>query len=155
MKDFFKNNKKRILKILAVIAIIMIAATVWYEIPVTEHITISGEGKIDYPIRFALVTDLHSCYYGKNQSQLIKMIDKEKPDAILMSGDIFDDRLGQKNARIFTKVWEQMTTAYDFGIRDLWIVNVGDIFSNEYPLGYFLDLAYDFDRYGHDIMSYR
>ena len=38
MKDFFKNNKKRILKILAVIAIIMIAATVWYEIPVTEQI---------------------------------------------------------------------------------------------------------------------
>ena len=41
-----------------------------------------------------------------------------------------------------------MTTAYDFGIRDLWIVNVGDIFSNEYPLSFFLDLAYDFDRWG-------
>ena len=41
-----------------------------------------------------------------------------------------------------------MTTAYDNGICELWIVNVGDIFSNEYPLAYFLDLAYDFDRYG-------
>lgn len=54
------------------------------------------------------------------------------------------------NTTHLTKVWEQMTTAYDFGIRDLWIVNVGDIFSNEYPLSYFLDLAYDFDRWGTD-----
>ena len=52
------------------------------------------------------------------------------------------------NTSHLPKVWEQMTTAYDFGIRDLWIVNVGDIFSNEYPLSFFLDLAYDFDRWG-------
>ena len=54
------------------------------------------------------------------------------------------------NTSHLAKVWEQMTTAYDFGIRDLWIVNVGDIFSNEYPLSYFLELAYDFDRWGTD-----
>ncbi|MBR5976105.1 MAG: glycosyl hydrolase 115 family protein [Clostridiales bacterium] len=52
------------------------------------------------------------------------------------------------NTTHLAKVWEQMTMAYDFGIRDLWIVNVGDIFSNEYPLSFFLDLAYDFDRWG-------
>ena len=52
------------------------------------------------------------------------------------------------NTSGLTKTWEQMTTAYDFGIRELWIVNVGDIFSNEYPLSFFLDLAYDFDRWG-------
>ncbi|MBR4430709.1 MAG: glycosyl hydrolase 115 family protein, partial [Clostridiales bacterium] len=52
------------------------------------------------------------------------------------------------NTSNLAKTWEQMTTAYDFGIRDLWIVNVGDIFSNEYPLSFFLDLAYDFDRWG-------
>ena len=52
------------------------------------------------------------------------------------------------NTTHLAKVWEQMTMAYDFGIRDLWIVNVGDIFSNEYPLAFFLDLAYDFDRWG-------
>ncbi len=52
------------------------------------------------------------------------------------------------NTTHLSKVWEQMTMAYDFGIRDLWIVNVGDIFSNEYPLAFFLDLAYDFDRWG-------
>lgn len=52
------------------------------------------------------------------------------------------------NSTYLPKVWEQMSMAYDFGIRDLWIVNVGDIATNEFPLSYFLDLAYDFDTWG-------
>ena len=52
------------------------------------------------------------------------------------------------NSTYLPRVWEQMTTAYEFGVRDLWIVNVGDIFTNEYPLTYFLALAYDYDRWG-------
>ena len=52
------------------------------------------------------------------------------------------------NSSYLPKVWEQMTQAYEFGIRDLWIVNVGDIFTMEYPLSYFLDLAYDYEKWG-------
>lgn len=52
------------------------------------------------------------------------------------------------NSSYLPKVWEQMTTAYEYGIRDLWIVNVGDLFTQEYPLAYFLDLAYDYDKWG-------
>ena len=52
------------------------------------------------------------------------------------------------NSSYLPKVWEQITMAYDFGIRDLWIVNVGDICTQEFPLAYFLDLAYDFDAWG-------
>ena len=48
----------------------------------------------------------------------------------------------------FTKIWEQMCEAYEFGVRDIWIVNVGDIKFHEVPLGYFLSLAYDFDTWG-------
>lgn len=52
------------------------------------------------------------------------------------------------NSSYLPKVWEQMSMAYDFGIRDLWIVNVGDIGTQEFPLSFFLDLAYDFEAYG-------
>lgn len=52
------------------------------------------------------------------------------------------------NSSYLPKVWEQMTMAYDFGVRDLWIVNVGDISTQEFPLSYFLDLAYDFEQWG-------
>jgi len=44
--------------------------------------------EIETPIRIALVTDLHSCYYGENQSELIDAIEVESPDVILMGGDI-------------------------------------------------------------------
>ncbi|WP_055106823.1 glycosyl hydrolase 115 family protein [Paenibacillus ihumii] len=52
------------------------------------------------------------------------------------------------NSSYLPKIWEQMTMAYDFGVRDLWIVNVGDIATQEFPLSYFLDLAYDFETWG-------
>jgi hypothetical protein len=52
------------------------------------------------------------------------------------------------NSSYLPKIWEQMTMAYEFGIRELWIVNVGDICTQEFPLSYFLDLAYDFERWG-------
>lgn len=52
------------------------------------------------------------------------------------------------NSSYLPKIWEQMTMAYDFGVRDLWVVNVGDIATQEFPLSYFLDLAYDFDKWG-------
>jgi len=41
-----------------------------------------------------------------------------------------------------------MCEAYEFGIRDCWIVNVGDLKLHEVPLSYFLSLAYDFDKWG-------
>ncbi|MBP0955334.1 MAG: glycosyl hydrolase 115 family protein [Oscillospiraceae bacterium] len=45
-------------------------------------------------------------------------------------------------------VREQMSAAFEHGVDTLWIVNVGDLALNEVPLSYFLDLAYDFDRWG-------
>lgn len=46
------------------------------------------------------------------------------------------------------KTWEQMSMAYDYGCRNIWIVNVGDFKPMELPISYFLDLAYDFEKYG-------
>lgn len=54
------------------------------------------------------------------------------------------------NSTYLPKVWEQMSMAYDFGVRDIWIVNVGDLKFQELPLSFFMDLAYDFDTYGTD-----
>ncbi|MFC6334110.1 glycosyl hydrolase 115 family protein [Paenibacillus septentrionalis] len=52
------------------------------------------------------------------------------------------------NTTPLEKVWEQLTMAYEYGIRDLWIVNVGDLKPNELPISYFLELAYDFESWG-------
>ena len=52
------------------------------------------------------------------------------------------------NSTPLTAVWEQMTIAYEQGIRDVWMVNVGDLKGNEFPLSYFMALAYDYDTWG-------
>ena len=52
------------------------------------------------------------------------------------------------NSSYLPKIWEQMSMAYDFGVRELWMVNVGDIATQEFPLSFFLDMAYDFDHWG-------
>jgi len=46
------------------------------------------------------------------------------------------------------KIWDQMSVAYNHGIKKMWMVNVGDLKGNEYPLSFFMTLAYDFDRWG-------
>ena len=45
------------------------------------------------------------------------------------------------NSTPLPKVWEQLTMAYEYGIKDLWIVNVGDIRPQELPLSYYMALA--------------
>lgn len=47
-----------------------------------------------------------------------------------------------------SKIWTQMTTAYEYGVREIWVANVGSISGVELPLSYFMDLAYDYLRYG-------
>jgi hypothetical protein len=41
------------------------------------------------------------------------------------------------------RVWEQMNLAYQYGARQLWIANVGDIKPLEYPISFFLDQAWN------------
>jgi hypothetical protein len=47
-------------------------------------------------------------------------------------------------------VWEQMNVARSFKTNNIWILNVGDLKLLEVPLEYFMDLAYDSDRWPRD-----
>lgn len=48
----------------------------------------------------------------------------------------------------FEKAWEQLSKAYAFGVRDAWVVNVGDLKFNEVSLAHFMAMAYDMDTHG-------
>jgi len=41
------------------------------------------------------------------------------------------------------KIWEQMNLAYHYGANRIWIVNVGDLKPMEFPIEFFLTLAWD------------
>ena len=59
--------------------------------------------KIASPIRLLLIADLHSCYYGPGQQNLVRAIDVEHPNALMFCGDIADDKLPIENTRILLK----------------------------------------------------
>jgi len=72
--------------------------------------------KLQDPVSLALVTDLHACRYGEGQEELVKAVLAQKPDAVLLGGDIFDDRIPHTNAFVFLeKVASQVPCFYVSG----------------------------------------
>lgn len=51
------------------------------------------------------------------------------------------------NVRQIQRIWEQMNLAWGHGVDRLWLVNVGDIKPMEYPITFFLDMAWNPDRF--------
>lgn len=47
------------------------------------------------------------------------------------------------NTTQIERTWEQMNLAYTHGVKDLWLVNVGDIKPMELPISFFLDQAWN------------
>ncbi|WP_262248441.1 glycosyl hydrolase 115 family protein [Parapedobacter soli] len=47
------------------------------------------------------------------------------------------------NTNPIQKIWEQMSLAYDYGASQLWVINVGDLKPMEFPISFFLDLAWN------------
>lgn len=54
-------------------------------------------------IRIAHVSDLHSSAYGEEQRELLEAIDREKPDLVVLTGDIFDGSLPMEPTVAFLK----------------------------------------------------
>lgn len=52
------------------------------------------------------------------------------------------------NTNAIPKVWEQMHLAYEYNVKNVWVVNVGDIKPMEFPLSFFLDYAWNPDKIG-------
>lgn len=52
------------------------------------------------------------------------------------------------NTNPIPRVWEQMHLAYEYGVREIWIVNVGDIKPMEFPISFWLDYAWNPEKIG-------
>ena len=47
-------------------------------------------------------------------------------------------------------MWEQLQLTYSYGVDKVWILNVGDLKPNEYPMDFFLKMAWDPTAYNQD-----
>jgi hypothetical protein len=54
------------------------------------------------------------------------------------------------NTNPITRVWEQMHLAYEYNVRNIWIVNVGDLKPMEFPISFWLDYAWNPEKIGPD-----
>lgn len=57
------------------------------------------------------------------------------------------------NSNPLPKIWEQMNLALDYGADRIWIVNVGDIKPMEFPISFFMALAWEGKRMTEDQMQ--
>ena len=51
------------------------------------------------------------------------------------------------NVSQIQRVWEQMNLAYTHGVDRIWVVNVGDLKPMEFPISFFLDMAWAPERF--------
>ncbi len=49
------------------------------------------------------------------------------------------------NTAQIERVWEQMRLTYEYGVREIWLVNVGDLKPMDLPINFFLDYAWNPD----------
>jgi hypothetical protein len=54
------------------------------------------------------------------------------------------------NTSPIAKIWDQMSLAKQYGADRIWIVNVGHLRGYEFPLEYFMNLAWNTDRWTND-----
>jgi predicted MPP superfamily phosphohydrolase len=77
---------------------------------------------------FAVITDLHSTYYGENQEELCEMISAYSPEAVFLVGDISEDKRDFDGTAVLL---EQITPLYPCyyvaGNHERWVDYTDDI----------------------------
>ena len=142
---------------------------------IKQHVDRDGR---EIPLLLALYKEVEAYFYGDEQTPGLKDWEELSDVICMLCEDNFGQMRTLPTAKIrdrkggfgmyyhfdyhgapisyewvdstpLSKVWEQMCEAYEYGIRDVWIVNVGDLKFHEVPLTYFMALAYDYDKWGY------
>ena len=92
---------KWILLIMGILLACFILPGFWNGLTVRYYTHDTGIDFEKDPVRLALITDLHSCSYGRGMRNLIDTLNAQNPDMILLGGDIFDDKLPDDNTEAF------------------------------------------------------
>ena len=58
------------------------------------------------------------------------------------------------NTNPIIRVWEQMHLAWEYNVRQIWVVNVGDIKPMEFPISFFLDYAWNPEKVDADDIQF-
>lgn len=119
---------RKIIFITSSFFIFLAAWTLCSWLPTVERISVDSEKVRSGKVIIALVTDLHSCWYGKNQEQIFGRIERENPDIAVLSGDIFDDKIPDGNAKVLLERLVKICPCfYVTGNHELWSGRAGEM----------------------------
>lgn len=79
-----------------------LAAVACDERPLVRAYTLRSD-KIVRPQRILHLSDLHSSRYGDSQSHLIALTEKIAPELVLLTGDIYDNRIPNEDAHTYCR----------------------------------------------------
>ncbi|MGN0447890.1 MAG: metallophosphoesterase [Acutalibacteraceae bacterium] len=91
-------QKKKLIIILSIVALLLTAITVWTvwgnTAPELNKYTVSSDRLPEAfdKFRIAHVSDLHNTEIGKNNEKLLNILKEAKPDIIAITGDLIDSR---------------------------------------------------------------
>ncbi len=95
-----KKKKRMIVGISVLFLLIGLIAPGFYNELNIQRYAIETD-KLEHNIRVAFIADLHSCRFGDGEQILLDAIHEQKPDIVLLGGDIFDDQLPDDNTKMF------------------------------------------------------
>ncbi len=121
------NKKAVITRIVEMIGLVVALVVICDMRLKTVHYNVEST-EVEHPVRIALITDLHSDWYGKNQSVLMNALEEQKPDVVFLAGDIFDDNKSYTNTEItLQQLSERYPCYYVTGNHEYWSKDIDNI----------------------------
>ena len=94
-KTFLKDSTAGLLTVLGIVAVIMVLGAFQYHDKCREELTLTTTKPLEKPLTIVLASDLHVGYHNRKAelARWVDMINAEKPDLVLIGGDIIDRSL--------------------------------------------------------------
>ena len=109
----YQKVKMKKKKFIILIIIICAGLIIWYfnTFTIKTNYEIIESEKIVDEITIIQISDLHGSSFGRNNKELIKKIEKEKPDIICVTGDMYTAK-DEKGKQIALKLLKELAKSY-------------------------------------------
>ncbi len=91
-KTFLKESMAGLVTVVGIVAVVMLLGGLQYHHKQREELTIATDKHLEKPLTIVMASDLHLGYHNRRAelARWVDMINAEKPDLVLIGGDIVD-----------------------------------------------------------------
>lgn len=125
-KKYGKEPFLSIYWLIPAVLLVIVLLGLPYRFDVTE-VSVSSP-KITSAVKIAVVSDLHDTGYGKDSCRLIAAVKEQKPDLILIPGDLFSDGVTSRYALPLLKGLQEYPICFSAGNHEVHTGRLQDIY---------------------------